>query len=147
MRLPSSTISSKARLNRKSPTSTLAGLPQMRLAVRLPRRSAGAVDDIVVEQGRGVDELDRGGELVVARAGVVEQSRAREGQHRPHALAAAGDQMAGELGDQRHLRLHPLEDDGVDGVHVGRGQRQHRVERRGAAGPQGMDGGGHAPPH
>src|SRR5438552_382107 len=38
LRLPSSTISSNARLNRKSPTSTLAGLPQMRLAVRLPRR-------------------------------------------------------------------------------------------------------------
>jgi hypothetical protein len=37
-RLPSSTISSNERLNRKSPTSTLAGLPQMMLAVRLPRR-------------------------------------------------------------------------------------------------------------
>ena len=55
---PSSTISSKARLNRKSPTRTVAGLPQMRLAVRLPRRRPGAVDHIVVEQGRGVDELD-----------------------------------------------------------------------------------------
>ena len=32
-----------------------------------------AVDDIVVEQGRGVDELDRGGELVMARAGIAEQ--------------------------------------------------------------------------
>jgi hypothetical protein len=38
LRLPSSTISSKLRLNRKSPTSTLAGLPQIMLAVRLPRR-------------------------------------------------------------------------------------------------------------
>ena len=34
---------------------------------------ARAVDDIVVEQGRGVDELDGGGELVVARAGIAEQ--------------------------------------------------------------------------
>ena len=40
LRLPSSTISSKARANRKSPTSTLAGLPQMMLAVRRPRRSS-----------------------------------------------------------------------------------------------------------
>jgi hypothetical protein len=37
-RLPSSTISSNERENRKSPTSTVAGLPQIRLAVRLPRR-------------------------------------------------------------------------------------------------------------
>jgi len=35
---PSSTISSNDRLNRKSPTRTLAGLPQIVLAVRLPRR-------------------------------------------------------------------------------------------------------------
>ena len=95
---------------------------------------ARAVDDIVVEQGRGVDELDRGGELVVARAGVAEQRGAGEGQHRPHPLAAAGDQVAGELGDQRDLALHPLEDDGVDAVHVGRDQRHHRVERRRALG-------------
>ena len=84
LRLPSSTISSNARLNRKSPTSTLAGLPQMRLAVRLPRRGSGAVDDIVVEQGRGVDELDRGGELVVAAAGIAEQAA-----RRPESASAA----------------------------------------------------------
>ena len=36
-KLPSSTINSKLRENRKSPTRTLAGLPQMMLAVRLPR--------------------------------------------------------------------------------------------------------------
>ena len=40
---------------------------------------AGAVDDVVVEQGRGVDELDRGGELLVAafpnnRAGCAQAS-------------------------------------------------------------------------
>src|SRR6266702_4673279 len=40
---PSSTISSNARLNRKSPTSTLAGLPQMMLAVRRGRRTANII--------------------------------------------------------------------------------------------------------
>ena len=80
---------------------------------------ARAVDDVVVKQGRGVDELDRRGELVMARSRVAEQARRRECQHRPHALAAAGDQMAGKLGDQRDLALHPLEDDGIDAVHVG----------------------------
>ena len=65
---------------------------------------ARAVDDVVVEQGGGVDELDRGGELVVAGALIIEQPGAGEGQHRPHPLAAAGDQVAGELGDQRDRR-------------------------------------------
>ena len=91
---------------------------------------ARAVDDVVVEQGRGVDELDRGGELVVARAGIIEQPGAGQGQHRPHPLAAAGDQVAGELGDQGDVALHAIEDDGVDMVEVGRDQLDHRIERR-----------------
>ena len=40
---------------------------------------ARSVDDIVVKQGRGVDELDRGSELVVARA---RDSRAGRAQAR-----------------------------------------------------------------
>ena len=54
-----------------------------------------AVDDVVVKQRRGVDELDRGGELVVARSRVAEQACAGEREHRPHALSAAGDQVPG----------------------------------------------------
>ena len=104
---------------------------------------ARAVDDVVVEQGRGMDELDRGGELVVARAGVAEQVGAGERQHRPHALAAAGDQVAGELRDQRDLALHPLEDHRIDPVHVLGDERDHRLERRLAFRMQRMDGGGH----
>ena len=77
-----------------------------------------------------MDELDRSGELVVARARVTKQRGAGERQHRPHPLAAAGDQMAGELGNQRDLALHALEDDGVDAVHVGGDERHHGVERR-----------------
>ena len=96
----------------------------------LAAAKARAVDDVVVEQGRGVDELDRGGELLVAGAAVAEQRSAAERQHRPHALAAAGDQVAGELRDQRDLALHPLEDDRVDAVHVVGDQRHQRVERR-----------------
>ena len=115
----------------------------MMLAVRRPRRRPGAVDDVVVEQGGGMDELDRGGELVVPHSGIIEQPRAGQGQHRPHALAAAGDEMAGELGDQGHLALHPLEDDGVDMVEVGRDQLEHRVERRRAAGADGVKACGH----
>ena len=60
---------------------------------------------------------------------IIEQPRAGQGQHRPHPLAAAGDEVAGQLGDQRHLALHPVEDDRVDVVEVGRDQLDHRVER------------------
>ena len=89
---------------------------------------ARAIDDIVVKQGCGVDEFDRRGELVVAGAGITEQGRGGERQHRPHALSAAPDQMTGKLGDQRDLALHALEDDGVDAVHVARDERHQRVE-------------------
>jgi hypothetical protein len=50
------------------------------------------------KQRRGVDELDRRGELVVPRSGVVEQRRTGERQHRPHPLAAAGDQCPASSG-------------------------------------------------
>ncbi len=104
---------------------------------------AGSVDDVVVQQRRSVDELDRRGELLVARSGIAKQAAAGERQHRAHALAAAGDQMAGELGDQRDLALHPLENDGVDAVHVVGDERHQRVERRLASVLQRMDGSGH----
>ncbi len=99
-----------------------------------------------MEQRRGVDELDRGGELVMAGAGVAEQVGASEREHRPHPLAAAGDQMAGQFGDQRDLALHALENHRVDAVHVSRDQPDHRIERRCAAGRNRVDRRGHGPP-
>ena len=41
----------------------------------LAAAKAGAVDDIVVKQGRGVNELDRRGELLVPGAAISEQRR------------------------------------------------------------------------
>src|SRR3546814_14817929 len=63
-----------------------------------PAAQVGTVDDVVVEQGRGVDELDRGGKLAVAAARIVEKLRRGERQHRPHPFAPAGDQLAGAFG-------------------------------------------------
>ena len=75
---------------------------------------------------------------------IAEQRGARERQHRPHALAAAGDQVAGELGDQRDLALHPLEDDRVDVVHVARRRAASSDRATGVrSAPSRMDGGGH----
>ena len=121
-RLPSSTISSNARLNRKSPTNTLAGLPPDEVGGGLAATHSRSVDDIVVEQGRGVDELDRGGQFVVPRPRYNRSSAALAsvsiGRIR---FAAARDQMPGKLGDQPDGRLHPLEDHRIDRVHVARG--------------------------
>ena len=66
---PTSTISSKARVNRKSPTSTEALSPHTELADGLPRRSALDIDHVVVQQRGGMDELDAGRELDVAVVG------------------------------------------------------------------------------
>ena len=107
---PSSTISSNERANRKSPTSTAGLLPHTAFAVSRPRRSSLEVDDVVVQQRRGVDELDGGGERDVALAAIAAEPGAAEGQHRPQPLAAGRDDMAGELRDQRHRAVHALDD-------------------------------------
>ena len=104
---------------------------------------ARAVDHVIVEQSGGVDELHGGGELVMASAAVIEQSRARQSQHRPHALAAACDQMAGQLGDQGDLALHPLEDHRIHMIQVRRDELHHRLERWRAVRHQRNDVGGH----
>ena len=103
----------------------------------------GTVDDVVMQQRGGVDELDRRGELVVARAVVADELGARERQHRPHALSAARDQVPGQRGNQRNLALHPVEDDRVDRVHRRGGEIKDRRERRLLAG-QRDDFGAHA---
>ena len=80
----------------------------------------------------------------MARALVIEQRRAGQGEHRPHPLAAAGDQMAGELRDQRHFALHPVQDHRIDLVEVGGDELDDRIERRRGARTEGMDSRGHA---
>ena len=98
------TIIWKAREYRKSPTSTLAALPNSALAVLLAAAQRRLVDHVVVQQRGGVDELDDGGQLVAL--GPVEAQRLGEQQHqrRPHALAAGADDVVRDLVDQRHLR-------------------------------------------
>jgi len=51
--------------------------------------------------------------------------------------------MTGELGDQRDLALHALEDDGINAVHVACDEREQRIERRRALCAYGMDCSGH----
>jgi hypothetical protein len=87
------------------------------------------VDDVIVEQGCRVDELDRGRQLVMASARIVEEPGAGERQHGPHPLPSARDQMTGKRGDQRDFRLHSVEDGLINLSHVARDKRHDRVER------------------
>ena len=97
---PVSTISWKARLNRKSPTSTLGLLPQTMIGGDLAPAQRAFVHHIVVQQGGGVDELHGGGELDVTVALIAAHLGGGEGQQRPQALAAGIDQMACQIGNQ-----------------------------------------------
>ena len=99
------------------------------------------VHHVVVEQGRGVDEFDCGGEHMVAAAGILAQGGAGAGQHRPHPLATAGDQVTRKLRNERHLALHSSKNDLIYGIHVGSGQGDQRIEARRRV--ERVDGSGH----
>ena len=77
------------------------------------------VDDVVVQQRRGVHEFDRGGELDVAVAAIAGEPRHRQRQHRPQPLAAGRDQVVRHLRDHRHFRSGAGQDGRVDPLHVG----------------------------
>ena len=96
---------------------------------RLAAAKIASIDDIVVQQGRGVNELYRRGQLVMPVAAVADQFRPRERQHRAQPLASSRDQMPRKRRNQRHLALHPVEDDLVDLVHARSGESQHRLDR------------------
>ena len=98
---PTSTIILNAWPSRKSPTSTLASLPQ-RPARPLAAPHVAFVDDVVVQQRRGMHEFDGGGELDVAGAAIAAGPRSPR-QDRPQPLAARGYQMVGDLGDHRYV--------------------------------------------
>ena len=83
-----------------------------------------------MQQSRGVDELDGGGERDVAVAAIAAQPGAAEGQHRAQPLAAGRDDMPGELRDQRHRAVHPLDDQRVDPVEIALQQPEQGIERR-----------------
>ncbi len=83
------------------------------------------VDHVIVEERRGVHELDGGRELDVPGAAVARELRHGERQHRAQALASGGDQMVGDLRDHRHFRARAGQDRRVHPLHVGR----HEVDK------------------
>ena len=64
----------------------------------------GEIDDVVVEQGGGVQQLDRRGHLEATRTGVAAELGAEQQQRRPHALAAGAQHVLAERADQAARR-------------------------------------------
>ena len=100
--------------------------------VRRRTAAAGAafVHHIVVQERRGMDELDRGGEADVMVAPIAAEPRRRERQDRPHPLAARPHQMRRHLGDAGGvLGRHARPDRGIDRREIVREMRRQPVER------------------
>lgn len=84
-----------------------------------PAAGEGFVDDIVVEEGGCVDELDDGGEGVVLPTAVAEHAGCEQGQDGAQPLAAAVDQVGTEFGDQWDLGVEFFEDDAIGLFQIG----------------------------
>ena len=105
----------------------IAAAPQRRL-----------VDHVVVQQRRGVDELDHGRQAVAARVGATQCAAGQQQQGRAHTLAAGADDVLRDLADQRHVAVQAVLDHAVDRLHVGGDQGQGM---RGGFGRRAQDGG------
>jgi hypothetical protein len=78
----------------------------------------GAVDHIVMQQGRRMDELDEGRSVDMARPAVTAGPGGEQHDQRPQALAAAGDDVLGDLVHEGNRALHAGADDGIHGDEV-----------------------------
>jgi hypothetical protein len=81
-----------------------------RVGGRQPTAQVALVHDIVMEQRRRMNEFHTSGQPDMAVAAIVAELGGRQRQQRPQALAACGDDVPGQLWDQRHRALHALED-------------------------------------
>ncbi len=64
----------------------------------------GLVDDVVVDQGGGVEHLDDGAEANAARGAVAKGFGGEQEEHGPDALSAAGHEIRGDVGDDFDIR-------------------------------------------
>ena len=91
------------------------------------------VHHIVVQQRGGVDELDAGGEHHMpssdALPGIAAQPRRGEREQRTQPLAAGGDDVRGQLRDQRHRAVHACHYGAVARLEIGLQQGRQRAQR------------------
>ena len=82
-----------------------------------------------MEQGCRVNKLDAGGQCLMAPAAIAAHAARGQGEHGAQPLAAGGDEMTGELRDQRHGTVHILQDQSVDDVQILGHQALQLVQR------------------
>ncbi len=75
-----------------------------------------------------MDEFDTGRERDMPVAAVIKELGRSEREHRAQPLAAGGDDMAGQLRNQRRAAFHFLDDEAVDPSDIVRDDQVHRVE-------------------
>ncbi|RMU98866.1 hypothetical protein ALP19_200275 [Pseudomonas syringae pv. tomato] len=101
---------------------------------------AGHVDNVVMQQGGGVQEFDGGGQQADVVAFAAQSLATQQHQQRAQALATCRRDVITDLGDQRYTRRQLLFDDKVNGTKVvrhraveGLGLHQRHVLRIGCA--------------
>ena len=126
---PTVAIIWKAREYTKSPTSTLAWLPKMLLAVARPRRfcepsTTSSCSSVAV----CTNSMNTAASMCLSLLDAA-GAPGEHAQQGTQALAAAADDVFGHLVDQRHGALEAGADHGVHGRQVGPHQRADLLER------------------
>src|SRR4029077_12670109 len=83
-----------------------------------PAPHRGPVDDVIVQERRGVDELDKRRGLDVRGALRGAGARTQAHEERPQPLAAAGNDVFGDLVHEGHGAFQTRSDGRVDGAQV-----------------------------
>ena len=131
-------VPGRGELGERPREEVVAGRLRGAVAVLGPRGRAaaaqvGAVEQVVVDERRHVDELDRGAGGDGALAGALLRRRAEEDEHRPQALAAGRERLGADLADEPGMgadrALEPHLEQLEVGVEPGRradgGERAH----------------------
>src|SRR5690606_7723209 len=91
----------------------------------------GFVHDIVMQQGRGVQEFNDGGQQAQVVVGIADRFATEQNQQGAQALAAGGDDVVADLFYQGDVRGKSLANNLVDG---GKIVRHHAVKSLGLHG-------------
>ncbi len=92
----------------------MSWLPQRLLAVARPRRTRGVIDDVVVDQGGGVNHLDDAAVAHVAVAVVAEHPADEEQDGRADPLAATLEYVGAGLADRGRAGVELVGDEPLD---------------------------------
>jgi len=93
-------------------------IAESRVGGAAPAPQLRFIHHVVVQQGCGMNEFDDRRELMVQRAPVAVRPRRQHHQRRPQTLTAATNDMFGDLGHQRDIRMQPRANDAVYRLHV-----------------------------